>query len=300
MRKIMVLGGSCGGHIAVRIARLGDYELGDIEVRKFPDGETYIRLVSNVADKDVVYVNSIAKDVNDLLIETLFTLETLKELGAKKVYAVIPYFPYARQDERFNPGEVVSFNVVARMLERAGIDEVWTIDLHLHRVGDISKLFKIPARNLTAVKELCAYMKEIYRLEKPFIIGPDEEAEQWARVASEYFDSEYDVLEKQRLSAEEVVVKPKHIRDFKGRDVLIIDDIISTGGTIVEAVKVIKNMNAGDIYVAVTHALLVKNALTKILKAGVKDVVSTDTVLSPTSRVTVAPLIVRELSKICE
>jgi len=296
MRKIMVLGGSCGGHIAVRIARLGDYELGDIEVRKFPDGETYIRLVSNVA----VYVNSIAKDVNDLLIETLFTLETLKELGAKKVYAVIPYFPYARQDERFNPGEVVSFNVVARMLERAGIDEVWTIDLHLHRVGDISKLFKIPARNLTAVKELCAYMKEIYRLEKPFIIGPDEEAEQWARVASEYFDSEYDVLEKQRLSAEEVVVKPKHIRDFKGRDVLIIDDIISTGGTIVEAVKVIKNMNAGDIYVAVTHALLVKNALTKILKAGVKDVVSTDTVLSPTSRVTVAPLIVRELSKICE
>lgn len=300
MRKIMVLGGSCGGHIAVRIARLGDYELGDIEVRKFPDGETYIRLVSNVADKDVVYVNSIAKDVNDLLIETLFTLETLKELGAKKVYAVIPYFPYARQDERFNPGEVVSFNVVARMLERAGIDEVWTIDLHLHRVGDISKLFKIPARNLTAVKELCAYMKEIYRLEKPFIIGPDEEAEQWARVASEYFDSEYDVLEKQRLSAEEVVVKPKHIRDFKGRDVLIIDDIISTGGTIVEAVKVIKNMNAGDIYVAVTHALLVKNALTKILKAGVKDVVSTDTVLSPTSRVTVAPLIVRELSKIGE
>ncbi len=300
MRKIMVLGGSCGGHIAVRIARLGDYELGDIEVRKFPDGETYIRLVSNVADKDVVYVNSIAKDVNDLLIETLFTLETLKELGAKKVYAVIPYFPYARQDERFNPGEVVSFNVVARMLERAGIDEVWTIDLHLHRVGDISKLFKIPARNLTAVKELCAYMKEIYRLEKPFIIGPDEEAEQWARVASEYFDSEYDVLEKQRLSAEEVVVKPKHIRDFKGRDVLIIDDIISTGGTIVEAVKVIKNMNAGDIYVAVTHALLVKNALTKILKAGVKDVVSTDTVLSPTSRVTVAPLIARELSKIGE
>ena len=300
MRKIMVLGGSRGGHIAVRIARLGDYELGDIEVRKFPDGETYIRLMSNVADKDVVYVNSIAKDVNDLLIETLFTLETLKELGAKKVYAVIPYFPYARQDERFNPGEVVSFNVVARMLERAGIDEVWTIDLHLHRVGDISKLFKIPARNLTAVKELCAYMKEIYRLEKPFIIGPDEEAEQWARVASEYFDSEYDVLEKQRLSAEEVIVKPKHIRDFKGRDVLIIDDIISTGGTIVEAVKVIKNMNAGDIYVAVTHALLVKNALTKILKAGVKDVVSTDTVLSPTSRVTVAPLIVRELSKIYE
>ena len=122
MRKIMVLGGSCGGHIAVRIARLGDYELGDIEVRKFPDGETYIRLMSNVADKDVVYVNSIAKDVNDLLIETLFTLETLKELGAKKVYAVIPYFPYARQDERFNPGEVVSFNVVARMLERADID----------------------------------------------------------------------------------------------------------------------------------------------------------------------------------
>ena len=224
----------------------------------------------------------------------------MKELGAKKVYAVIPYFPYARQDERFNPGEVVSFNVVARMLERAGIDEVWTIDLHLHRVEDISKLFKIPARNLTAVKELCAYMKEIYRLEKPFIIGPDEEAEQWARVASEYFDSEYDVLEKQRLSAEKVVVKPKHIRDFKGRDVLIIDDIISTGGTIVEAVKVIKNMNAGDIYVAVTHALLVKNALTKILKAGVKDVVSTDTVLSPTSRVTVAPLIVRELSKIGE
>ncbi len=290
----IIFGGSGGRHLVVKVARLTGFELGELTVKTFPDGETYVRFLNDVEGKDVIIINSIYHKPNDILMELLLEIETLKDLGAQKVIGVIPYFAYARQDSRFNPGEAVSFEIVTRLLERAGLDEVYTIDLHLHRVEDISKMFKIPAYNLTAVRDLVKFISKHYRLESPIIIGPDEEAEQWAKVAADTLGVEYDVLEKKRISAEEVIIEAR-TTNVKGRDVIIVDDIISTGGTMVEAIKALKRLGARNIIVACTHAILAGDALYKVLKAGALDVIATDTIPSPISYVSVAPIIAEAL-----
>ena len=296
MPKPLVLGGSAGEHIAVKLAPLLNAELGEIEVKRFPDGETYIRILPDVKGRDVIYVNSLQKGPNDLVVETLFTVATLKELGAERVIAVVPYMSYARQDERFNPGEVVSIEVLGRLFRTVEPDMIYTIDMHLHRIGDPRKVFGPSIRNLTAVRELGKYIKRYHDTSNSVVIGPDEESEQWAKVmADELGGVEYAVLEKRRLTAEEVVIEVKGGLDVKGRDVVIVDDIISTGGTMVEAIKALYKLGARSVIVAATHMLLVGKALPKILRLSPKDIVGTDTVLSPVSKVSVAPVVAEAL-----
>ncbi len=298
MSRLLVLGGSAGEHIAVKLAPLLNAELGEIEVKRFPDGETYIRILPDVKDRDVIYVNSLQKGPNDLIIETLFTVATLKELGAKKVVAVIPYMSYARQDERFNPGEVVSIEVLGRLFRTVEPDMIYTIDMHLHRIGDPSKVFGPNIRNLTAVRELGKYIKKFHDISNSVVIGPDEESEQWARVmADELGGVEYAILEKKRLTAEEVVIEVRGGLNVEGKDVVIVDDIISTGGTMVEAIKALRKLGVRSIIIAATHMLLVGKALPRILRLLPKDIVGTDTVLSPVSKVSVAPVIAEALRK---
>ncbi len=298
MSKPLVLGGSSGEHLAIKVASLIGGELGDVEVKKFPDGETYIRILSDVSGRDVVYINSLQKGPNDLIIETLYTLMTIKDLGAKRVIAVVPYMSYARQDERFNPGEVVSIEVLGKLFRTVGPDLIYTIDMHLHRIGDPSKVFGSGIRNLTAVRELGKYVKEHYDVSNSVVIGPDEESEQWAKVMAEELGGvEYAVLEKKRLTAEEVVIEVKGGLDVSGKDVVIVDDIISTGGTMVEAIRSLYKLGAKSVIVTATHMLLVGKALSKILRLSPKDIVGTDTVLSPVSKVSVAPVIADALRK---
>ena len=298
MSRPLVLGGSAGEHIAVKLTPLLNAELGEIEVKRFPDGETYIRILPDVKGRDVIYVNSLQRGPNDLVIETLFTVATLKELGAKKVVAVIPYMSYARQDERFNPGEVVSIEVLGRLFRTVEPDMIYTIDMHLHRIGDPSKVFGPNIRNLTAVRELGKYIKKFHDISNSVVIGPDEESEQWARVmADELGGVEYAILEKKRLTAEEVVIEVRGGLNVEGKDVVIVDDIISTGGTMVEAIKALRKLGVRSIIIAATHMLLVGKALPRILRLLPKDIVGTDTVLSPLSKVSVAPVIAEALRR---
>lgn len=292
MADIIVLGGSAGEHIAIKLAEILGVELGFIEVKKFPDGETYIRIHSDVSGKKVVYVNSLQHGPNELIIETLYTLDTLKDLGAREIHAVIPYMAYARQDERFNPGEAVSILCLAKLFKSLKLDGIYTIDMHLHRITKPEKIFGSKFYNLTGVRELAKYIKEHHRIDKnTVVIGPDEEAEQWAKIMAEELGGiEYSVLEKRRLTAEEVVIEAKGI-DVKNRDIVIVDDIISTGGTIVESVKALRKLGAKDIIVAAVHPILTGRALPRLLRLGLKDLIATDTILSPISKVSVAPAI---------
>ncbi len=293
---MIVIGGPTSEALASKVAKELGVELGGLEVRRFPDGEKYLRVLSEVNGQTVAVVQSIHHTPDELLFEYLLMADALKDLGAKRVIAFIPYFAYARQDERFKPGEALSFKTVSKLIECVGTDEIYTIDMHQHRVVKSSDAFRIPAHNLSAMTLLADYVRKGGKLEKPLVIGPDAEAEQWAKIAAERLGTDYDVFEKRRLGDAHVEVRPRK-SNAHGRDVLIVDDIISTGGTIVEAVKILKSQGAQKIQVACTHAILAPGALDKINSAGVQDVVGTDTVPSPISRVTVAPLIADQLRK---
>lgn len=209
-----------------------------LETKKFPDGETYLRVLDDVKGEDVVVIQSINRTPDELLFEYLLLVDTLKDLGAGKVISFIPYFAYARQDERFNPGEALSFKTVTKLIESVGTDAVYTIDMHQHRVLKSSEVFKIPSHNLSAMPLLAEYVEKNGDLEKPLVIGPDAEAEQWAKLAADRLHTDFDVFEKKRLGSESVQIRPRKA-NARDRDVLIVDDIISTGGTIVEALKIL-------------------------------------------------------------
>lgn len=291
---MIVLGGTFGGHVGYGLAKMVNAAYYDVDVKEFPDGELYVRVPVDVSGEDVVYINSLAKKPNELLIEALLTIETLSDLGARTVHAVLTYIPYARQDSRFTHGEAISALVIGRILRSIRAGYIYTFDLHLHRLGDPKQIFGEGFVNLTAMRDLARYIANTHRISEFVVVGPDEEAEQWAKTASEELGGvPYTTMEKKRLSATEVVVEPRDPEIVRGRDVLIVDDIISTGGTVVEAVKALRNRGANAVYVAATHALLVGRAYSKLVQLDLGDLVASDTVPSPISKVRVAPIIAR-------
>ncbi|MEM2253186.1 MAG: ribose-phosphate pyrophosphokinase [Desulfurococcaceae archaeon] len=293
--ELLVLGGSNGEHLAIELSSIGAFELGSLEVRKFPDGETYVRVLTKVDGRTVVYINSLQRNVNEAIFETILTIDALRDLGAKEVIAVIPYMSYARQDARFNPGEAISIYTLAKMFKAVKIDHLITIDMHLHRISNPSDLFGANFHNITGVRELAKYFERTHDIENTVVIGPDEEAEQWAKVMSEELNGlEYAVLKKTRITAEKVVIETGGV-NVAGKNVIIVDDIISTGGTIIEAVKALKELGAREIMVGAVHPLLIGDAYNRLLRLRLKDLVGTNTILSPISKVSVAPAIYSEL-----
>jgi ribose-phosphate pyrophosphokinase len=293
---LKIVSGSASDALATKVAQALNTKPSKVEIKRFPDGEKYLRVLEDVRGEDVVVIQSINRTPDEFLFEYLLLVDTLKDLGASRVVSFVPYFAYARQDERFNPGEALSFKTVSKLIESVGTDEIYTIDMHQHRVLRSSDVFKIPSHNLSAMPLLAEYIGKKGNLEKPLIIGPDAEAEQWAKLAAESLSTDYDVFEKKRLGSENVQISPRKA-NAKDRDVLIVDDIISTGGTIVEALKVLFSQGARKIDVACTHPLLMGGALAKIYATGAKNVIGTDTVPSPVSFVSVAPLIAEHIDK---
>ena len=292
-----IIGGSGGQLLATLVAHQLGLKTSKVEIRRFPDGEKYIRIDDDLAGQDVVLVQSIHHEPDNFLFEYLLLCDTVKDLGAKKVVGVFPYFAYARQDSRFNPGEAVSFRTVTKLIEDVGTAELFSIDMHQHRVERAGDLFRIPVHNLTAAPLLAEYVKANVPLQRPTVIGPDEESEQWAQAAAKVIGTDHDVLQKRRLGADKVEIRTRSL-DVQGRDVLIMDDIISTGGTIVEASKILKSQGAQRLVVACTHPILAQDALAKIYESGAEIVVGTDTVPSSISYVSVAPLIADAIRKL--
>ncbi|MEM4717549.1 MAG: ribose-phosphate diphosphokinase [Desulfurococcaceae archaeon] len=300
--SIVVIGGSNGVHLAEKIAIVGGYNHSQVVVSRFPDGELYVRIPIDVSDKVVIYVNSLQRNPNESLIETFLTIDALRDLGAKKLIAVIPYMSYARQDSRFKPGEAISILTIAKLFRALNIDYIITVDLHLHRISDLSSLFGNRVINITGVRDIARYYYTNYPefVKNTVVAGPDEEAEQWVRIAADELGGvEYGVMYKTRISADKVIIEPRGV-NVKGKSVLLIDDIISTGGTIVEAVKALREQGASEVFVGVVHAILIGDALGKLVSLGLKDLYSTDTILSPITKVSVARTIQKHLEEIIE
>ena len=266
----LIIGGSASQKLAAKVAKDLDENLSPIETRRFPDGERYIRIKGEIP-KEAVVIQSTGYPQDENLMELFLILKNLKSLGVERTRVVIPYFGYGRQERRFMSGEAVSAVIVAELLEAAGASEIYSINLH---EKNIKEFFNIPVHEISAMPLIANYINKT--IDDPMIIGPDKGAHGFANEIAEILNCESDHLEKTRISPEKVETKPKKL-DVDGRNVVIIDDIISTGGTIVNATKILKDLGAKKVVVGCVHPVLVEDALLKIFAAGVDDVFSTDT-----------------------
>lgn len=277
--------------LAKSLAKKTKSEYSPLTINEFPDGDLYLKFNTEVKGKIVVIVRSFQPLPNLALYTTVFAAETAKDLGAKKVILVAPYLAFMRQDKRFNPGEAISSKIMAKLLNNS-IDELITIDPHLHRYKSLKNIFKIQAKKLTANELIADYVKN--KIINPVIIGPDWESYQWAESIAKRIKAPSTVLKKTRHTSREVsveVIKPIKI---KGRNVVIVDDIISTGNTIAEAAKQAKKLGAKSITAIGVHGLLIENAAAKLRKLGV-NVITTNTIKHETNRIDVVELIAKEL-----
>ena len=288
---MIIIGCSRGKHIAGKIAKKLKKPYSELKVKRFPDGEIYVRFMNDVRGKDVVLVQSFYGYINDCVMEVIFASETARDLGAKKVYLVAPYFAYLRQDSRFNPGECISIKVIGRLFSRY-FDKVYIIDPHLHRQGKLSDLFSIKAEKLTSNPYIAAYIKK--NIKNPLIVGPDWESYKWAQRVAEQIKCPYVILNKKRLSGRKVKISINKKIDINNKNVVFVDDIISTGHTILEAAKKLRKLGAKKFYCIAVHGLFVENALEKLRKAKIK-VATTNTIPNKVSRIDVSGLVAEEL-----
>ncbi len=266
----LVVAGSASKPFAEALARELGTTLAAAEHKRFPDGEGYVRLHADAKGRDVLVVQSTAPDPN--LVELLLWLDAAREAGARTVTAVVPYFGYARQDRVFNPGESVSSRAAGRAIAAAA-DKVVTVDPHKL---DILAFMGGKATAVSAVPQLAAALRS-WRVDA--VLAPDKGALDRAREAAGILGVPVDHLEKTRLSATEVRMAPKSL-DVRGKRVAIVDDLIASGSTMVQAAKQLKANGAAAVYAACTHGLFTGNALPNLLGGGIDRVLCTDTFLS--------------------
>ena len=286
-----IIPGPASLELGERIARLANIEKIDVSHRTFPDGESYIRLMGDVQDEHAIIVQTTCAPQDTRLIQLGFIASAAKRNGAQKVTAVVPYLAYARQDKAFLQGENISIETISGMLKTAGIDDLITINIHSENA---LRFFPFPTKNLSAIPLLAEYFVE-KGFKKAFALAPDKGAMYIAEQAQKILGGDAGHLEKKRDRYTGQTIQSVSNLDIKGEVVIIFDDIISTGGTIVGAAKILRDLGAAKIFASCVHPLLIGDAEKRMLDAGVAEIVGTDSVPSNTSQVTLAPIIAREL-----
>jgi len=292
---MIVFGWSESKELAKSIARKIHADFSLLNLNHFPDGDSYIRFKDKVQGKKVILVQSLHPNPNEKLIDIIFAGLTAKDLGAKEIILVIPYLAYMRQDKSFHFGESISSKWMAKLIEVAG-KELITIDPHLHRYKSLNEIFKIKAVAISSNDLISEFIKKNYP--KAFLMGPDEESYQWAENISKKINFPVVILKKKRYNSRNVNIKLKFGDKFKGKEVIIIDDIISTGHTMVETVRQLKKAKAKKIICIAVHGIFVEDAIKKLKNAGASKIITTNTIQNPTSKIDVSKIISDKLKKI--
>lgn len=258
-----------------------------VDVHRFPDDEVKVTLPADKLPEHVVICRSLDRP-NDKLIELLLTSATARTCGAQRLTLVAPYMCYMRQDTAFHPGEAVSQKIIGAWLAQQ-FDNVITVDPHLHRIQRLSQAIPAAtARALSAAPLMADFLKA--RLDHPYILGPDQESKQWVKAIADNEGLDYGVATKQRRSDRDVEISLPDVT-FKGRDVVIVDDVISTGHTLCETAKRLRRAHVNSVHCLITHALCAGDAARKLKDAGVDNFWSTDSIDHSSNAVLLADLL---------
>ena len=281
-----VIGGTSSKKVAEDLSRKLRSHLVRTITKRFPDGELYIRILDDISEENVIIVQTTYPDPN--IIELFLLQDAVKEAGAKKITVIIPYFGYSRQDKKFEDGEPISAKTIANLIS-LNANEIITIDPHKEHILDF---FSIPASSCSAVPEIAKFLK---KKDVDMVLAPDKGALGRAKKASNIIGCDFDYIEKIRINGTTVKIKPRNL-DAQNKNVAIIDDIISTGGTMAKSIKELKDQGAEKIFVSCTHGLFAGDAIKKLNSAGCNEIISTDTIISEFSKVKIVPCILRLLN----
>lgn len=284
---MIVVGGSSSRDLAKELAMILGCKYIQASTTRFPDGECYTRIDSESLHDDVVIVQNTYPDEN--IIEMFLIQDAVKRMGAKKITLVIPYFGYARQDRIFKPGEPESAKAMAKRLDMI-CDRIITIDIHKETV---LKYFKARSKDLKASGAIADYFKD---KNIDIVLSPDIGAADRAKDVGVRMGVPYDHLAKTRISGTEVRIAPAHM-DCVDKNVLIVDDIIATGGTIIAATEQLKEAGAKSVTVACTHGVFARNAMERLTGSTIDGVLCCNTIENEVSHISVAPIVADQLKK---
>ena len=269
-----LLTGNSNKVLSKNIAKYLKTKLVNSSIRKFADGEIYIEINENIRGNSIFIVQSISSPANDNLMELLLCIDALKRSSAKNITAVIPYFGYARQDRKVVPRTSISAKLVSNLITQSGADRVVTVDLH---AGQIQGFFDIPVDNLFSTPIFARHARKKIKSKKIICVAPDVGGTERARALGKLLNVGLAIVDKRRPKPGQSQVM-NVIGDVKGQTCIIVDDIIDSGGTIVNAAKALKSRGAKDVYVYITHGVLSGDAIKKIKNSVIKYLVITDTI----------------------
>ncbi len=296
--SFLLFAGTSHSELARQVAENLGVTLGKIQIEAFPDNEIGVQILENVRGRDVFVLQTIARHPNLYLMELLIVIDALKRASARSICAVIPYFGYARQDRKDKGRVPITAKLVANLLETAGVTRVLTLDLHAEQ---IQGFFDIPVDNLHARSLL---VKEVEKLGlcKPVVVAPDIGSIKWARSFAKELGSEYAVVDKRRVNAKQVEVGAL-IGDVKGRDVILLDDICSTGVTLRKGFLACREAGANRVVAAISHGLFTK----AVEESAIETMIVTDSVPLPkdvktpqVKIVSIAPLFAKAIESIVQ
>jgi len=275
------------------IVRHLEAEPGDFTVRRFPDGESYVRLLCDVEGQQAVVVCTLFQP-DDKILPLYYLTKLLKDSGAQSVTLVAPYLSYMRQDKVFNPGEAVTSDYFAVLLS-SFVDRLITIDPHLHRHGSMSEFYTIPCKVIHAAPLLSDWIRQ--NVVNPVIVGPDSESEQWVSEVAQKAGAPFLVLEKVRRGDHDVDVSTPVVEPYASHTPVLVDDIISTANTMIETVKHLRAKGMAPPVCIGVHPVFAGNAFDDLVAAGAAGVISCNTIQHPSNRIDVAEILATAISE---
>ncbi len=260
---------------------------GRLDVRRFPDGESYVRVRGSIAGRPVVIAATLDRP-DEKLLPLMLAAATAREIGATSVGLVAPYLPYLRQDRRFRSGEAVSARHFAGFVSQS-VDWVVTVDPHLHRLHALGEVYPIPTESITAAPRLAQWVRE--HIPRPFLIGPDEESRQWVERVASAAGAPWVVFRKRRLGDATVTEDLPDLRGCRDRIPVLVDDIVSTAATMIESAHALTGMGLAAPYCVAVHGIFAGSAFARLSAAGVARVVTCNTITHSTNAIDIHDLL---------